>query len=510
MSAESAGTGGDTRVREVDDVAPSSADEYDVIVVGGGPSGSSAATLVAKAGHRVLLLEKEVFPRFQIGESLLPSTIHGVCRLLGVTKEIAEASFMPKRGGTFLWGANPEPWTFHFAASPLMHGGTATSFQVERMRFDEILLRNAAREGVDVREGVTVGEVLERDGRVAGVAYTGPGGERREATASYVVDASGNRSSLYRSVGDRRYSSFFQNLALFGYFEGGKRLPGDQHGNILSCAFDEGWFWYIPLSDTLTSVGAVVRREYADALQGDPEAAYRRLIGRCPLVADYLSGVPRVAEGVYGRIRVRKDYSYTMEHFWRPGLVLVGDAACFIDPVFSTGVHLATYSALLAARSINSCLAGELDETRAFTEFDERYRREYRLFYEFLTAFYDTNAREDSYFWKAKKVTGLDGTELEAFASLVGGTTAEAGLLLSEAARELGDALAPGEAGSGKDRVAAVFGSSSLTKVRQGMRQLPAELRGEAAGITPVTSNGLIPTADQLRWREPAGVGDGN
>ncbi len=126
-------------------MASSSIDEYDVIVVGGGPGGSTTATLVAKAGHRVLLLEKEVFPRYQIGESLLPSTIHGVCRLLGVTKEIAEASFMPKRGGTFRWGANPEPWTFHFASSPLMHGGTATSFQVERMKFDEILLRNAER-----------------------------------------------------------------------------------------------------------------------------------------------------------------------------------------------------------------------------------------------------------------------------------------------------------------------------------------------------------------------------
>ncbi len=348
---------------------------------------------------------------------------------------------------------------------------------------------------------------------MSGVAYTEPGGERREVTASHVVDASGNRSSLYRSVGDRKYSSFFQNLALFGYFEGGKRLPGDQRGNILSCAFDEGWFWYIPLTDTLTSVGAVVRREYADALQGDPEAAYRRFIASCPLIADYLEDAKRVTEGVYGQIRVRKDYSYTMERFWRPGLALVGDAACFIDPVFSTGVHLATHSGLLAARSINSCLAGDLDETRAFTEFDERYRREYRLFYEFLTAFYDTNASEDSYFWKAKKVSGLDGTELEAFASLVGGTTAEAGLMLSESARELADALAPaapGQEKSGKDRVSAVFGTAALTKVRQGMRQLPAELRGEAAAATPLTANGLIPSADQLRWREPAIAPDGS
>lgn len=483
------------------------AGEYDVIVVGGGPGGSTTATLVAMAGHRVLLLEKQTFPRFQIGESLLPSTIHGICRLLGVTKEITDAGFMPKRGGTFRWGANPEPWNFVFASSPLMHGGTAAAFQVERMRFDEILLRGAERRGVEVRESVSADGVIEEDGRVVGVGYTGPDGVCREARARYVVDASGNRSGLYRAVGERRYSEFFQNLALFGYFDGGKRLPGDQSGNILSCAFDEGWFWYIPLADRLTSVGAVVRREYADALQGDPEAAFRGLIASCPMVADYLGDAERITEGVYGELRVRKDYSYTMDRFWRPGLALVGDAACFIDPVFSTGVHLATYSGLLAARSINTCLAGELDETRSFTEFDERYRREYGLFYEFLAAFYDTNAGEDSYFWKAKKVSGLEGSELEAFAGFVGGTTAEAGLLLSEASRQIADALAPGDSDrpkTGRDRGAAVFGTSVLTEARQGMRQLPAALRGDDAASPPLTSSGLVPSGDQLRWRDPA------
>src|SRR5262249_48607078 len=134
----------------------------------------------------------------------------------------------------------------------------------------------------------------------------------------------------------------------------------------------------------------------------------------------------RVTEGMYGEIRTRKDYSYTHNRFWIPGAVLVGDAACFIDPVFSSGVHLATYSALLAARSINTVLAGKLDEARCFEEFERRYRREYGHFYEFLVAFYDMHQQTESYFWKARKVLNTDERDNDAFVRLVAGMSAEA------------------------------------------------------------------------------------
>lgn len=392
---------------------------FDVVVVGGGPAGSTAATVVAKRGHRVLLVEKQRFPRYQIGESLLPSTVHGVCRILGVADEVAAAGFTLKRGGTFRWGKDRGPWQFSFAMSPRLPEPTSLAFQVERAKFDDILLRNAARHGVDVRQGCDVRDVVMDGPRVSGVEYVTADGAHHKASARYVVDASGNSSRLHGGTGGTRvYSDFFRNLAVFGYFAGGRRLPEPNSGNIFCAAFDAGWLWYIPLRDDLTSVGAVISPAH---WSGDPRTTWREMIEACPRVRDLLTGVPTATQPPYDEVRVRKDYSYWTTKLWAPGMVLVGDAACFVDPVLSSGVHLATYGALLAARSINASLADALPEPQAFAEFEHRYRREFAQFYEFLVSFYDMQRDEQSYFWSAKQITGLDETETAAFADLVGG-----------------------------------------------------------------------------------------
>lgn len=489
-------------------------EDADVVVVGGGPGGSVLASLVAMQGHRVVVLEKEKFPRYQIGESLLPSTVHGICRLTGVAEKLSKAGFTTKRGGTFKWGANPEPWTFAFSVSPKMTGKTSEAFQVERSKFDKILLDHARELGVDVREQCAVTDVLTESDRVSGVSYTRPDGSAARISAKYVVDASGNRGRLYKQVGTRQYSDFFRNIALFGYFEGGKRLPAPNSGNILCVAFDSGWFWYIPLSPTLTSVGAVVRHDLADKIQGDMEAAMRSLIAECPMIAQYLSGANLVTNGKYGQLRVRKDYSYKNTKMWRPGMVLVGDAACFIDPVFSSGVHLATYSALLAARSINSVLAGRVDEDAAFREFELRYQREFSVFYEFLVSFYDMHVDENSYFWSAKKVTGNSAPEFESFIDLVGGVSS------GEAVLEKADTLAQRFKGDSTefagavDQVVAGNEQSMLplyrsSVVRQAMResgqvQSMAMLGAESEAETPLFEGGLIPSSNGLFWELPA------
>jgi FAD-dependent halogenase len=397
-------------------------DHADVIVVGGGPAGSTLAALVAMQGHRVVVLEKEKFPRHQIGESLLPSTVHGICRLTGVAAELEKAGFVKKRGGTYRWGANPGLWTFSFSVSPKIANPASYAYQVERSKFDKILLDHARKVGAEVRENISVTKVIHGEERVAGVSYTDATGNDGTIYAAYVIDASGNQSRIHKEVGGtRKYSDFFRSIALYGYFEGGKRLPPPNSGNILSVAFDSGWFWYIPLGENLTSVGAVVRREIADKVQGDPEKALMALIDECPMIRDNLREARRITTGDYGRLRTRKDYSYHSTKFWRSGMALIGDAACFVDPVFSTGVHLATYSALLAARSINSALANIVDEETAFREFERRYRREFNAFYEYLMCFYDMHVDENSYFWSAKKITNSTSSDMEAFVTLVAG-----------------------------------------------------------------------------------------
>jgi FAD-dependent halogenase len=493
--------------------------DYDTIVVGGGPAGATAATLIAKAGHRVLLLEKEVFPRHQIGESLLPSTVHGIGRLLGVTEDLEKAGFPRKRGGTFLWGASPEPWTFEFAFSPRMAGPTSHAYQVERMRFDKILLDNARRCGAEVREGCEVRKVVTTGSRVHAVRHSDPAGRTREASARFVLDASGHASRIHSSAGnERRYSEFFRGVALYGYFLDGKRLPAPNSGNILCVAFPRGWFWYIPLSDRLTSVGAVVGREFAGRLQGDKEQALHSLITEAPMIAEYLAPARRVTEGPYAPLRVRKDYSYCGTSFWAPGLALIGDAACFIDPVFSSGVHLATYGALLAARSVNSVLDGRVPEERAFAEFEARYRREYAVFYRFLFSFYQLHADERSYFWQAKKITACPASELEAFAELVGGiASGEPHLTGNEVRDELARGAAELTTASRQSPLAAQEEPSPLLSagvVADAMRE-SARLQEEALfGLTQAPGDGdgpdeaLRTSADGLHWQPASGRND--
>jgi halogenation protein CepH len=497
-------------------------DVFDVIVLGGGPGGSSAATFIAMKGHRVLLLEKERFPRHQIGESLLPATTYGICSLLGIRHEIEAAGFPRKLGGTFRWGTNREPWTFRFAANPDVPGGY--SFQVERCRFDQMLLQNARDKGVDVREEHAVQGLITESGRVSGVHFTDAQGKAHTARARYVVDSVGHRGQWHKAVGERVFSQFFQNVALYGYFENGRRLPEPNQGNILCAAFPDGWFWYIPLNDSLTSVGAVVSRQAAERIQAGPEAAFRSYVEACPIIADHLAPATRVTDGMYGQLRVRKDYSYCNTRFWRPGLALVGDSACFIDPVFSSGVHLATYSALLAARSINTCLQGELDEIGCFDEFEFRYRREFGNFYQFLLAFYDMHQDEASYFWQARKVLHTEEKANEAFIRLVAGVSDAAepvfrqaddffqaraglgdwfrGMLTGGLSNQVDGSVEPPARSPHLDRRFDPdrFMEGFTAEVRQ--IQLQAMFGAERAREESMRTGGLIPSADGLHWRE--------
>jgi halogenation protein CepH len=416
----------------------------DVAVIGGGPAGSVAASLLADAGHRVLVLERERFPRYHIGESLLSATLP-ILDAIGATPAIERHGFLRKPGGTFLWGRQREPWSFWFREDP---GGRPHAYQVVRAEFDQILLENARAHGAQVYEEHAV-TAVEGDGPALVLHVRNAHGQSFQVTPRFVVDASGQTALMGRARDLRRFDEFFKNLAIFGYFRGAVRLPGELANHILSAAFDDGWFWYIPLHDGTMSVGAVVdtRRWHAVA-EADPEQTYRGLIARCPAIAERLATATLVSP-----IRIIRDYSYTSTHFGGPGYLLAGDAACFIDPVFSTGVHLACLAGFLGARAVDATLSGTLAEDEARARYEAAYRGAFERYLRFLYFFYDHNEDPDSYFWTARRVLAHAPDELsvrETFVRLISGNgdwDAAETLLAREHAR-WADGIRAGRAGA--------------------------------------------------------------
>jgi halogenation protein CepH len=381
--------------------------KFDVIVIGGGPAGSTAAGFLAQLGARVLLLEKDHFPRYHIGESLLSATLP-ILDGLGATPAVERAGFVRKPGGTFVWGSRAEPWSFFFREDP---GGRPYAYHVLRSQFDHILLRHAAQLGVDVREGHQVREV--RYAGTSRVQAVDDGGVQLAAESTFVIDASGQQAMLGRRDRLREFNPFFKNLAVFAYYADAEPLSGPVAGNILSAAFADGWFWFIPLHDGTTSVGAVVdARRFAAEAGGDPAALYARLLAACTPVMQRLRAARLVSP-----IRVIRDYSYCSTRFWGPGYLLAGDAACFIDPVFSTGVHLACLAGYLAAHAVRAILEGA-PAVAELQRYDERYRAAFTRYLNFLYFFYDHHRDPDSYFWTARKILCPD-VSLEARTAFV-------------------------------------------------------------------------------------------
>ena len=374
--------------------------DADVLVVGGGPAGSAAATMLARKGWTVRIYERDRFPREHVGESLLPASMP-VLAELGVLPAVEAAGFLPKYGATMVWGSDPDPWSWSFRESSPRY---PHAFQVVRAQFDEILLRNAADQGVDVREDH---RVLAADAGPSGATLRVENGDGREHTARarFVVDASGQAGLIGRARGLREADPFFRNLAVYGYYEGGSRLPEPDANNIFIESVEDGWLWAIPLHTGLVSTGVVVDsavgRERINEL--GPEAFFRERVASGPHTAALLSGAT-----LTGAPTIIRDWSYSSRELAGEGFVLAGDAACFVDPLFSSGVHLALSSGVLAAAYVTSALKDPELGRAAAAVYSEQYRQQYHHFREMARLFYASNRTVDSYFWETRRITGAD------------------------------------------------------------------------------------------------------
>lgn len=319
----------------------------DVLVVGGGPAGSTIATLLARQGRRVVLVEKEHHPRFHIGESLLPANVP-LLEQLGVRAQV-EARGMPKWGIEFNCPVEKRSSFFEFADA--WDKGMPFAWQVRRADFDEILFRNAAREGALTLEGCRVrGVKFDTEG--ADVEATLDDGAVRRWRARYVVDATGRDTLLANQFGWKRKNERHNSAALYGHFEGAKRLEGRQEGNISIFWFPHGWFWFIPLADGSTSVGAVCWPHYLKTRDKPLKDFFFDTIALAPELAKRLEGATLQGD----RVWATGNYSYGSQRATGERFLLAGDAYAFIDPVFSSGVYLAMRNAFAGAEAVGRIL----------------------------------------------------------------------------------------------------------------------------------------------------------
>ncbi len=361
--------------------------DYDVAVIGGGPAGSSAAIRLRRLGRRVLVLEREVFPRFHIGESQLPWSDE-VFRTLGVEEEVRAAGFVRK------WGAS-------FAS----HDGTADQYadferafetprpqtwQVDRARFDHLLLQHAERSGAAVRQGARAVDAAF-DGNGVTLSFSDLDGLAQRARVGAVVDASGRAGFLARRFGQRTVDPVLRNVAVHAWYEGVPRKEGRRAGDIqMVTRPDRGWFWLIPISATVTSVGAVIPKPVHDrSMRATAEESLAHYVAETPQAAALLREGRRVSPARYDA-----DYSYLHSQQAGDRWVLVGDSGGFLDPIFSTGVLLAMQSAVEAAEAVHAGLeAGDLSRAR-FAAFEARCTRRYHHFRRFAVGFYDPAFRD--------------------------------------------------------------------------------------------------------------------
>ncbi|MBY0587464.1 tryptophan 7-halogenase [bacterium] len=359
--------------------------EPDVVVIGGGPSGTTAATLLAQKGWNVELFEREHFPRFHIGESLIPHT-YWVLERLNILKKMKSSQFIRKYSVQFVnqKGRLSEPFYF---VDHEPHESSQT-WQVRRSEFDHMMLDNAREHGVTVHEGVRVLEVLFEGTRAVGVRIKEEDGSEREVRSKVVIDASGQSSMIIDRLGLREWDPILKKAAVWTYWKGAYRDTGKDEGATIVMQTDnkQGWFWYIPLHDDILSVGVVAGFDYLFKNRNSKELEdiYFEEVARCPGLQ------PRIKDAERCDVfRAQKEYSYRAKQAAGDGWTLVGDAFGFLDPLYSSGVLLALVSGARAADAVADGLAAGDTSEKALRAWEPDYLKAMDRMRRLVCEFYD-------------------------------------------------------------------------------------------------------------------------
>jgi flavin-dependent dehydrogenase len=356
--------------------------DYDAIVIGGGPAGSTAAGVLAARGRRVIVLEKEKFPRYHIGESLMPYCYFSLERI-GVIDQIKASHFPKKYSVQFVGGSGQISQPFYFFQH-LKHEAS-TTWQVLRSEFDRMLLDNTRKKGAEIIEEITVKDAIRRNGAVTGVVATDKNGAAREFYAPMTIDATGRDALLVSRNGWKMRDPELNKIAIWTYYKGAMIDPGlDAGATTVAYLPEKGWFWYIPLPNDMVSVGIVAEKDYLYKDTRDLGSIFQREVRNNRWIEEHLA--PGQQTGQYW---VTGEYSYRSKYCAADGMVLVGDAFAFLDPVFSSGVFLALRSGEIAGEAVDAALSAGDFSALQFQQYGEQICKGIEAMRKLVYAFYD-------------------------------------------------------------------------------------------------------------------------